>query len=365
MTYGKPPEKRSAAEPTGAADPWPQPDEDDLFPDDMVIDPRDDFDEALDRVLARQVSPRTGRDLDDPPGGAPGDPFDRYAGTAAARDLQAAADLAAAPGKPTEAVFEEDLDEPGYAAEEGLGEELRQPREGWGLPFAVAAAVGGVLVGGSGLWVALDLSDRVEALEAQLGSIAPIAAPQEVADAEPSANSASLRSLREELRETSEQLRARVSEDIVALRADLRELEARTDEQWQKRESTAEEVLDTRVETATSQRPPPASRSAPSQAPKATARSAAKVLTAKPSSGPWAVAVASFEDPAVADQQVARLRKQGLEAEARPVLSGGRTWHRITVGGFPTREAAQAYVDSAKLDVNLAPAFADYWIGRR
>lgn len=90
---------------------------------------------------------------------------------------------------------------------------------------------------------------------------------------------------------------------------------------------------------------PPASpepvRSSPAAAvstPPATARPAANA----PPAGAWAVQVGAFGERANAVQLASRVSDYGFAAQVSEYRSNGRTMHRVRVGGFATREQADA-----------------------
>ncbi len=56
----------------------------------------------------------------------------------------------------------------------------------------------------------------------------------------------------------------------------------------------------------------------------------------------WAVQIAAYEDQAEADAHVGRLQSEGLAAYRTAALVAGRTWHRVRIGGFDTRDAAES-----------------------
>ncbi len=59
-----------------------------------------------------------------------------------------------------------------------------------------------------------------------------------------------------------------------------------------------------------------------------------------PSQG-WSVQVAAYTSAGEADQRVAGLRAQDLDAWRAEALVRGRTWYRVRIGGHDTREDAQ------------------------
>ncbi|MBN1336631.1 MAG: SPOR domain-containing protein [Deltaproteobacteria bacterium] len=56
----------------------------------------------------------------------------------------------------------------------------------------------------------------------------------------------------------------------------------------------------------------------------------------------WAVQVGSYSSASEADQRIADLSDRGVAAYRVSALVGGSTWHRVRVGGFDSREAADA-----------------------
>lgn len=82
--------------------------------------------------------------------------------------------------------------------------------------------------------------------------------------------------------------------------------------------------------------PPPAEPAAPS----------------RPAPG-WGVQIGAFSELANAEQQARRIRDLGYDAFVAPVESGGRTLHRVRVGGFATE--TQAEVASSALAAHDFP----------
>jgi cell division septation protein DedD len=60
---------------------------------------------------------------------------------------------------------------------------------------------------------------------------------------------------------------------------------------------------------------------------------------ARPLEG-WVVQVASYHTEGEADARVAQLEAAGIDAYRVAAMVQGRTWHRVRVGGYPTKEAA-------------------------
>jgi DedD protein len=73
--------------------------------------------------------------------------------------------------------------------------------------------------------------------------------------------------------------------------------------------------------------------------------------------GPYAVQVAALSDRQAATAAAERLKAQGLPAATIAVKSKGKTWYRLRVGSFPTREAADraAGLLHAELGLDATP----------
>ena len=74
-------------------------------------------------------------------------------------------------------------------------------------------------------------------------------------------------------------------------------------------------------------------------------------------SGPYAVQVAAMTDRAAAAAMAERLRRQGLPATAVTATTKGKTWYRLRIGSFPSRDAAAraAGVLQAELRLDATP----------
>ena len=59
-----------------------------------------------------------------------------------------------------------------------------------------------------------------------------------------------------------------------------------------------------------------------------------------PSEG-WAVQVAAYDTPAEAEKHIVVLEDLGLKPYRTAVLKNGRTWYRVRVGGYSSREKAE------------------------
>jgi septal ring-binding cell division protein DamX len=72
--------------------------------------------------------------------------------------------------------------------------------------------------------------------------------------------------------------------------------------------------------------------------------------------GPYAVQVAAMTDRAAATAMAERLRRQGLPAASVAATMKGKTWYRLRVGSFPSREAAARAAGLLHADMGLDAA---------
>ena len=78
------------------------------------------------------------------------------------------------------------------------------------------------------------------------------------------------------------------------------------------------------------------------------------------SSGAWSVNLMSLTDATIARQQLASIRGKGVSAEIKPAEISGRTWYRIRVGGFKSKQDAQKYAKAVAKKLGLAST----WVTR-
>lgn len=71
-------------------------------------------------------------------------------------------------------------------------------------------------------------------------------------------------------------------------------------------------------------------------------------------SGGWAVQVASYAEQAEADGHVDRLKAQGMAAYRVAAVVSGHTWHRVRIGGYSSREAADAALGTLSQTLGLS-----------
>jgi cell division septation protein DedD len=78
------------------------------------------------------------------------------------------------------------------------------------------------------------------------------------------------------------------------------------------------------------------------------------------SAGKWVVNLVSFPRPAVADLELVKLSRAGIQAEKYQVNSKKETWYRIRVTGFDSRQAAKSYADAEAHKAGYTQA----WVSR-
>ena len=73
---------------------------------------------------------------------------------------------------------------------------------------------------------------------------------------------------------------------------------------------------------------------------------AVPLAAAEPDAGAFSVQLGAFGEQANANQLARRASEFGYEARVSEIRSGGRTMHRVRVGGFATEELAEAAASS-------------------
>ncbi|MEP7341537.1 MAG: SPOR domain-containing protein [Acidobacteriota bacterium] len=86
--------------------------------------------------------------------------------------------------------------------------------------------------------------------------------------------------------------------------------------------------------------------SGPSNHSKPTPPSAA--VPPAPSKGNLTIQVASYSDQSQANDRVSKLRQAKVEARIVQAEVGGKTWYRVQIGGFKSREEASKYANQLK-----------------
>ncbi len=75
----------------------------------------------------------------------------------------------------------------------------------------------------------------------------------------------------------------------------------------------------------------------------------------------WVVNITSVSDQESAYQEVARLRRMGINAESVRAVSNGRVWYRIRVPGFASDSEARAQRGALEAQLGIH----DTWVGPR
>ncbi len=83
----------------------------------------------------------------------------------------------------------------------------------------------------------------------------------------------------------------------------------------------------------------------------------AEAADERPPRGTWAVQVQATTDPAEAAARVEALRAAGLEAWRSEAIVKGRRWVRVRVGGWASREEAEAHLDDIRAATGQDDAF--------
>ncbi|MEO6725267.1 MAG: SPOR domain-containing protein [Blastocatellia bacterium] len=69
---------------------------------------------------------------------------------------------------------------------------------------------------------------------------------------------------------------------------------------------------------------------------------------AMPNKGNLTIQIASFSDQGQANDRVSRLRQSGVDARIVQAEVGGKTWYRVQIGGFKSREEASKHANQLK-----------------
>ena len=98
-----------------------------------------------------------------------------------------------------------------------------------------------------------------------------------------------------------------------------------------------------------SQRPPPSSETTPPPAARKAAQPAPKAVTANPSSGLYYIQVGAFTSRAQAQTSADKFKKKGYPVViANPRPTDSKTWYRVRIGGFQTRDKAVETLNKLK-----------------
>lgn len=84
------------------------------------------------------------------------------------------------------------------------------------------------------------------------------------------------------------------------------------------------------------------------------------ITTTASQAGAWSINLISLSNEKDARSEMERLRKQGVRVEMREAEHQGRTWYRLQVPGFESREGAKAYITTIEQQTGIANA----WVSR-
>lgn len=233
--------------------------------------------------------------------------------------------------------------------------------EGGGRKAGIALALGviGMLVGAGAVafaWVlngeVVDMSRQVETLESRLAT---------AGSSQSSTPSASNET--DKLQREVEKLSARLSELAIIVEGPVSHLRETNERELAVVSSKMDaleqaiggvvndlEALEKRV-TKVATAPTPA----PAQAAPAKVRSTSP--TPAPRSSGWVVNLLSLSSRADAESERNRLRRLGINAQLETAEVNGRTWYRLRVGGFGSKNEAEAYSRRVSARANLSGAW--------
>lgn len=217
-------------------------------------------------------------------------------------------------------------DKPGMSAKDGTPEALlakesaappaAQPRTG----LATALGLIGIIGASGALWMAADLSGRMDQLESQLAAM--------------QSNRVTL-----DQRRNIASLNQRVDELGTQFAAHLK---------------TIAQAKDTSPAPDVEKPPAPASL--------ATKPTVTAIKPAVNSGhGPWVINLTSLSHAIAANNEVTRLKRLGIHAESIKVMTQGKIWYRIRVPGFSSAEDA----DRQRRILGNRLGIRDTWIGKR
>lgn len=197
--------------------------------------------------------------------------------------------------------------------------------------FPVLLGLLGIAAGGFGAWMAFDASNQVEDLKRQIQNINPAATTKQ-------------------------------NQKIADVQQRLGKIERRltgtpTIEAAAPLMSAGEEKETTAAITKTVK---PAVRAITPETEISKPEASTKPAPA-PKQGNWVINLSSHTKESLAIKELNRLKKLGLDAEVHSARIKNRTWYRIQITGFTSKEEASAQMD----DVRKKSGLRDIWIGKK
>jgi len=204
-------------------------------------------------------------------------------------------------------------------------------RSGGSGIFPVLLGLLGIAAGGFGAWMAFDASNQVEDMKRQIQSLDPAAA-------------------------------AKQNQKIADVQQRLGKIERRltgtpTIEAAAPLMSTGEEAEKT---TAVTQADKPTVRDI-TPATEITNTKTSQKSPAQTKAGGWVINLSSHTKESLATKELNRLKRLGLDAEMHSAMIKNRTWYRIQITGFASKEEASAQLN----DVRQKSGLRDIWIGKK
>jgi hypothetical protein len=195
-------------------------------------------------------------------------------------------------------------------------------------------AIIALAVGGGGFWMALGLSSEVETLNTSLASL-------KQAQQNDGQENQELAMLRSDLQRAE----LRLNEMAVIIEGPMSHLEERSkedingiNERLARIEGEVTKLRKVGVSAAK-----PVAKAAPAA-----------------STGGWLVNLVSLTSSLEADKQVKQLKSLGVDAIKRSATIDGKTWYRLQVVGFGSKQEARAYADKVATKTGMKNA----WVGK-
>lgn len=82
-----------------------------------------------------------------------------------------------------------------------------------------------------------------------------------------------------------------------------------------------------------------------------------QLMIEQPIAGQWIVSLFSFKEEVVAQQQAMKLFDQGIQVAISTVQVSGVVWYRLYVGGFISKDDAEAYAEQTRTMLGLKLAW--------
>lgn len=195
-------------------------------------------------------------------------------------------------------------------------------------------AIIALAVGGGGFWMALGLNSEIETLNTSLASLKQA----QQSDGQENQELAMLRS-------DLQRVQSRLNEMAMLIEGPMSHLEERSkedidglNERLARIEGEVTKLRKVGVSAAK-----PVAKAAPAA-----------------STGGWLVNLVSLTSSLEADKQIKQLKSLGVDAIKRSATIDGKTWYRLQVVGFGSKQEARAYADKVATKTGMKNA----WVGK-